>query len=317
MNEQRPILLGIVGDSAAGKTTITGGLAKILGEESVTHICTDDYHKYDRRERAERGVTPLRPECNYVDVLEQHMERLRNGQPILKPVYEHRTGTLVRPEYVRPRQFVIVEGLLGFSTALLREFYDVKVYLNPPEEMRREWKIKRDTSKRGYTVDQVLAELERREADSREFIRPQCKYADIAVTFFPPANVSPKELPENLNVRLVLRPTIPHPDLSYLVEGSGREGMGVRLTLGQPVEVPARLRLPPQLRWQSAWLCKTFRKELPFRCRSNKRGFPVENPFCMARFPVLSSQLPQYSASFWWAALPALCRGCLPSPQAR
>lgn len=234
MNRRRPILLGIVGDSAAGKTTITRGLAKILGEASVTHICTDDYHKYDRKERAERGVTPLRPDCNYMDVLEQHMERLRNNQPILKPVYDHKTGSLVRPVYVQPKQFVIVEGLLGFSTPLLREFYDVKVYLNPPEAMRREWKIKRDTSKRGYTEEQVLAELERREADSREFIRPQCKYADIAVTFFRAANGSSGgETPENLNVRLVLRPTIPHPDLSYLVEESGREATGVRFTLGR------------------------------------------------------------------------------------
>ena len=217
MTRRRPIILGIVGDSAAGKTTITHGLMNILGADCVTHVCTDDYHKYDRKERAERGITPLRPDCNYIDVLEQHLECLHYGQPILKPVYEHATGTLVRPEYVQPRQFVIVEGLLGFSTPTLRQFYDVKVYLDPPEDMRRVWKIKRDTTKRGYTTEQVLAELERREPDSRDFIRPQREYADIVVRFYPPDGVSPEEAGRNLNVRLVLRPTIPHPDLSYLV----------------------------------------------------------------------------------------------------
>ena len=231
VTRQRPIILGIVGDSAAGKTTITQGLVKILGVDCVTHVCTDDYHKYDRKERAERGITALHPECNYMDVIELHLERLHYGQPILKPVYDHATGTLVRPEYIRPRPFVIVEGLLGFSTPNMRQFYDVRVYLAPPEEMRRLWKVKRDTTKRGYTTEQVLKELEGREPDSRDFIRPQKTFADIVVTFYEPEGVSPEEA-GNLNVRLVLRPTIPHPDLSYLVD-SNHPDSGVRLKLGR------------------------------------------------------------------------------------
>ncbi len=237
MTGQRPILLGIVGDSAAGKSTITRGLMSLLGADRVTHVCTDDYHKYDRQERGALGVTPLHPDSNYIDVLEQHLERLHRGQPILKPVYDHSNGSLVRPEYVTPTQFVIVEGLLGFSTAMLRQFYDVMVYLAPPEEMRKLWKMKRDTTKRGYTPEQVLAEWERREPDSRDHIRPQRQYADIVVTFYPPEGMPLDCVGTNLNVRLVLRPTIPHPDLSYLVEQDHRTG--VRLLLGRDEKRPA------------------------------------------------------------------------------
>ncbi len=50
----RPSMLGVVGDSAAGKTTITRGLVGILGEDQVTHVGTDDYHRYDRKQRADR-----------------------------------------------------------------------------------------------------------------------------------------------------------------------------------------------------------------------------------------------------------------------
>lgn len=227
---RRPILLGIVGDSAAGKTTISKGLVQILGPERVTHVCTDDYHKYDRKERAQLGITALHPDCNYVDVMELHLERLHYGQPILKPVYDHSNGTLVRPEYVQPREFVIVDGLLGFSTPTLRQFYDVKVFLSPPEDLRRIWKIRRDTAKRGYTPEQVIAELEKRERDSEEFIRPQRQYADIVVQFYPPAGVKPEDAGANLNVRLTLRPTIPHPDLTYLLED---HKSGICLKLGR------------------------------------------------------------------------------------
>mgnify|MGYP001319031085 CR=1 FL=1 len=227
---RRPIMLGIVGDSAAGKTTLSRGLVQILGPERVTHVCTDDYHKYDRAERAQLGITALHPDCNYIDVIELHLERLHYGQPILKPVYDHSNGTLIRPAYVQPREFVIVDGLLGFSTPTMRQFFDVKVFLGPPEDLRRAWKIKRDTTRRGYTREQVLAELAKRERDSEEFIRPQRKYADIVVQFYPPAGILPEEAGPDLNARLTLRPTIPHPDLTYLLEGGES---GIRLELGR------------------------------------------------------------------------------------
>lgn len=227
---KRPIILGIVGDSAAGKTTITQGLVNILGPERVTHICTDDYHRYDRSERAKLGITALHPDSNFIDVMELHLERLHYGQAVLKPVYDHSNGMLVRPEYIQPCEFVIVEGLLGFATPTLRQFYDVKVFLDPPEELRRIWKIKRDTSKRGYTAEQVRAELEKREADSNDFIRPQREFADIVVRFYPPNDTPPEEAGPNMNVRLVLRPTIPHPDLTYLLDNDGRE---IHLALGR------------------------------------------------------------------------------------
>jgi len=244
VRKSRPIILGIVGDSAAGKTTLTAGLVRVLGPERVTHVCTDDYHKYDRQERAKVGITALHPDCNYVDVMELHLERLYYGEPILKPVYEHSTGTLVRPEYVKPKEFVIVEGLLGYSTPVLRQFFDVKVFLDPPEELRRQWKVKRDTTKRGYTEEQVRAELEKREPDSRDFIRPQRQHADIVARFHPPAAAAGAEAPAvaaaaDLDVQLVLRPTIPHPDLTYLTDGARDAGDAIRLELGRDDGRPA------------------------------------------------------------------------------
>jgi phosphoribulokinase len=55
----RSIVVGVAGDSGAGKTTVTRGLVRVLGDTHVTHVSADDYHRYDRRRRAELGVTPL------------------------------------------------------------------------------------------------------------------------------------------------------------------------------------------------------------------------------------------------------------------
>src|SRR3974390_2278949 len=108
----RPILIGIVGDSASGKTTLTRGLMRILGEDNATHVSADHYLRYDRSQRQQRGLTALSPEANHLDILEQPLLHLLAGDPILKPLYSHQDGKMRPPEYVRPNQFTIVEGLL-------------------------------------------------------------------------------------------------------------------------------------------------------------------------------------------------------------
>ncbi len=211
----RPIILGVVGDSAAGKTTITRGLVRLLGDEHVTHIAADDYHRFDRRQRAERAITPLDPECNFMDIMEQHFREVRAGRPILKPVYHHQDGTFGPPVYVTPRQFTVVEGLLGYHTEALRDVFDVRVFLAPLEELRRKWKVDRDCSRRGYTTDQVLDELDRRESDSASFIRPQRRFADIVVSFVPGDH-------GHFDAEVTLGRGLVHPDLTSFVDGDQR-----------------------------------------------------------------------------------------------
>ncbi|MBW4517377.1 MAG: phosphoribulokinase [Timaviella obliquedivisa GSE-PSE-MK23-08B] len=238
----RPIVLGIVGDSAAGKTTLTKGIAQVLGEENVTTICTDDYHRYDRTQRAEMGISALHPDCNYLDIIQQHLALLRTGQPILKPIYNHTTGGFDAPEYIKPSKFVIVEGLLGYSTRGMRDSYDVKVYLAPPETLRTAWKVKRDTRKRGYTEAEVLEQMRKREHDSEAYIRPQRQWADMVATFYPPAD-NAQQTDLMLNVNLVLRPTLPHPELNKILPEGSDLSSAVRLELqrdmGKPVDVLA------------------------------------------------------------------------------
>jgi phosphoribulokinase len=232
----RPIMLAIAGDSAAGKTTITKGLVNALGSDRITSICVDDYHKYDRTERKTKTFTPLHPDCNYVDIMEQHLQLLALGQPILKPVYNHKDGTLGRPVLVEPREFVIIEGLLPLFTKLARACFDVSVYLDPPEPIRYEWKIKRDTQKRGYTEQAVRDDLEKREPESAAFIRPQRSAADIVMRF---DRIEGRDPTEPLSASLLLRPTIAHPDLANILTEDHRQAMHLRLTRdedGKPVD---------------------------------------------------------------------------------
>jgi len=258
---RRPVMLAIAGDSAAGKTTLTRGIAETLGADRATALCVDDYHRYDRAQRRDVPFSVLHPDCNYIEVMEQHLQLLALGRPILKPVYDHSTGELARPVLVEPREFVIVEGLLPLYTKLARACFDIAIYLDPPEEIRRKWKIRRDCAERGYTPGAVLAELERREPDSAAFIRPQRQCADIALRFAPVAGHAPPPggtlsndalpggdglldgaLPGgdgSLSAEILLRPTIGHPDLSHVLTDDDRRTVHLKLIRdsdGRPVD---------------------------------------------------------------------------------
>ncbi len=214
----RPVVLGVVGDSAAGKTTLTRGVVRLLGgDDNVAYISGDDYHRYERHQRAELGITPLDPAANYLDILGQHLRHLRDGQPVLKPVYDHRTGKMAAPEYVRPHRYVVVEGLLNFHSEELRGAHDIRVFLAPPEELRRRWKLTRDCTRRGYTTHEVFRELDARERDVEAYIQPQRRHADIVMSFTQATTTNP----ERLDTHMLLRDSLRHPDLSPFLRPDG------------------------------------------------------------------------------------------------
>ncbi|WP_298208748.1 phosphoribulokinase [Ferrimicrobium sp.] len=230
---ERVAMLAIAGDSASGKTTLTKGLVQAIGEHRISSFCTDDYHRYDRTERKSLPFTPLNPECNYLDIMEQHLQLLTLGQPILKPKYHHADGSLGRPELFTPREIVIVEGLFPLWSRLSRATFDVTAYLDPPEPVRREWKIQRDVAKRGYTEEQVLADLDKREPESEKFIRPQRAHADIVISF------APVEGRKEISATILLRPTVPHPDIHDILTPATREAAHIKLIRdqdGKPVD---------------------------------------------------------------------------------
>lgn len=176
-----PLLVGIAGDSASGKTTFAERLERKLGRTRVTQIRGDDYHRYDRRTRDSLGLTPLHPAANDLDRLANDLDRLSRGRTIRAPVYDHATGCFRDPRPVDPGDVVIVEGLLALATPALRERFDVSVYLEPEEELRHRWKIHRDCEERGYDIRAVVDDLRCREADADRFVRPQRRFADIVI----------------------------------------------------------------------------------------------------------------------------------------
>jgi phosphoribulokinase len=182
------MLIGVVGDSGSGKTTLSAAIAEELGASRVTLMCLDDYHRYDRAERSRLDITALSPECNRLDVMAEHLHALRTGAPIVKPVYNHEHGTFGPDERLEPREVVVARGLLALHTPELRSAFDLTVFLDPDPALRIRWKVARDVAKRGYTPDEVLHHIRRRQIDVERYIAPQRNQADVVIIYSPSNN---------------------------------------------------------------------------------------------------------------------------------
>src|ERR1700737_2000984 len=181
---RRPIFVGIGGDSGSGKTTLTSAFFSLFGSQRITSICLDDYPSLDRIQRGLVGLTALDPRANNFALLEDQVWSLKRGESILKPVYDHSDGTLRPAEMVEPSEVVIIQGLHPFLIPGVRHAFDLRVWLDPESELRVEWKLQRDVAKRGYSRQEVLAELEARRPDAETYINPQRQHADMVVKFY-------------------------------------------------------------------------------------------------------------------------------------
>lgn len=210
---RRPIMVAVGGDSGTGKTTLCRGLYDIFGAERIETLCLDDYHALDREQRNAVGLTALDPRANNFAAMEEDLWTLREGGSIAKPIYDHHDGKIKGPERIEPREIVVVQGLFPLYTRALRGLFDVKVWLDPETELKVSWKVQRDTTQRGYTQEQVRAEIDKRQPDIAAHIAPQAKYADLTVRFSRPPGWS--EHPDNAHLTANIRKGGRFPALDY------------------------------------------------------------------------------------------------------
>jgi len=173
--------IGVAGDSGSGKTTFTQGIREIFGNDLVSTITLDDYHRFDREGRRRENLTALNPAANRIDRIEQDLIMLRRGVPIEKPVYNHTTGTFDPPLIFRPKKILILEGLHTLFTPTLRRYLDFSLFVDPAREVKYDWKLSRDMANRGYSEEAVLKEITKREPEYKRYILPQREHADAVI----------------------------------------------------------------------------------------------------------------------------------------
>lgn len=182
---RKPFVIGVAGDSGAGKDTFSDAIKGLFGGHSVTTLSGDDYHLWDRQKPMWQVMTHLNPMANDLEGFANDLVALTDGKSIQSRHYNHQTGRMSRPFSTESNDFIIASGLHTLYMPILRECYNLSVYLDIDEDLRRHFKFQRDVHQRGHTPERVLASFERREPDSARFIRPQAGHADLVLSLKP------------------------------------------------------------------------------------------------------------------------------------
>lgn len=233
----RVVLIGVAGDSGCGKSTFLRRLADLFGEATMTVICLDDYHSLDRKGRKVAGVTALNPKANNFDLMYEQIKALKNGEEIMKPIYNHETGLLDPPELIKPSPIVVIEGLHPMHDERVRSLLDFSVYLDIDDEVKIAWKIQRDMAERGHSYEDVLAAINSRRPDFQAYIDPQKQHADAVIQVLPTQLIPNDKERKVLRVRLVQKDGVTGFEPTYLFdEGSTIDWIpcGRKLTCSYP-----------------------------------------------------------------------------------
>jgi uridine kinase len=179
------VTVGVAGGSGSGKTTVVRRIVESLGPDDVTVLDHDRYYRdrNDLRFEERAALNYDHPDALETDLMVRHVRELRAGRAIQVPKYDFaRHARLPETEPFVPRRALIVECILVFTSAELRQLMDVKVFVDTDSDTRFIRRLVRDVADRGRTMESVIEQYQGTVKPMHlEFVEPSKRYADVIV----------------------------------------------------------------------------------------------------------------------------------------
>jgi uridine kinase len=185
MSDKRPVVFGVAGGTASGKTTVARAILSAVSAAQVAYLPHDAYYR-------DMGDLPFteRARLNYdhpdsleTELLIAHVRRLLDGQVVHIPVYDftgHRRTE--RAITVEPAPVILIDGILIFTSAELRSLMDVKIYVDTDADVRFIRRLERDMQERGRSLESIVSQyLNTVRVMHLEFVEPSKRYADVII----------------------------------------------------------------------------------------------------------------------------------------
>jgi uridine kinase len=180
-----PVVIGIAGGSGSGKTTVLNHIIEEFGSDPIAILDHDAYYRdlahLSPEKRARFNFD--HPDALETSLMREHLDRLIEGEPIEKPVYDFTTHTRHdETETVEPRPVIIIEGILVLAESALEERMDIKIYVDAADDIRLMRRIRRDMQERDRSIEGILRQYERTVRPMHlEFVEPSKREADIII----------------------------------------------------------------------------------------------------------------------------------------
>ena len=185
MSDEKPIVFGVAGGTASGKTTAARAILEAVGAEQIAYLPHDAYYRdmphLTLEERAHQNYD--HPNSLETKLLVKHIEKLLKWQPVQVPVYDfttHRrtTDTVL----VEPSPIIFVDGILIFTKRKLRELMTIKVYVDTDPDVRFIRRLQRDIDERGRSLSSVVEQyMDTVRPMHLKFVEPSKRHADVII----------------------------------------------------------------------------------------------------------------------------------------
>ncbi len=180
------MIIGLCGGTGSGKTTIARRIIENVGAENLILIEQDSYYRnledmpLDERHKANFD----HPDSIDFEHLFEDLRGLKDGNVVEMPIYDFPTHTRkVETKHLEPKPVVLVEGILIFSIKKILDLFDVKVFVDTPNDVRFIRRLKRDIAERGRTVGSVIEQyLTTVRPMHQEYVAPSKEFADIIIS---------------------------------------------------------------------------------------------------------------------------------------
>lgn len=179
------LIIGIAGGTGSGKTTVANAIVQELNEKDAVIIGQDCYYldRSDLPPEEREKINYDHPDAYDNGLLIEHIQQLRQGRAIQRPIYDFKTHTRVKETVpISPARIIVIEGIMVLVNPQLRELLDIKIFVDTDPDVRFIRRLTRDIQERGRSIESVIRQyLDVVRLMHLEFVEPSKRFADIIV----------------------------------------------------------------------------------------------------------------------------------------
>lgn len=185
LNRATPLVIGIAGGTGSGKTTVANVIMDRVGADHIAYLTHDAYYKdLSHLPLAQRHIVNFdHPDSLDTALLDRQIQLLKEWKPINQPIYDFKTHCRTDQScLIKPQPVILVEGILIFAEAVLRQLFDVKLFVDTDADIRFIRRLERDITERGRTTESVIRQYQATVRPMHlEFVEPSKRYADVII----------------------------------------------------------------------------------------------------------------------------------------